>query len=71
MMTASKIADHLSRAIDEKGAASLIVSGGSSPSKLGSPGGRPKDEHRVAALAPMVSLLATTNPSGISASQKG
>jgi 6-phosphogluconolactonase len=31
MMTASKIADHLSRAIAERGAASLIVSGGSSP----------------------------------------
>ena len=30
-MTASKIADHLSRAIAERGAASLIVSGGSSP----------------------------------------
>lgn len=31
MMTTSKIADHLSRAIAERGAASLIVSGGSSP----------------------------------------
>ena len=31
MMTGSKIADHLSRAIAERGAASLIVSGGSSP----------------------------------------
>lgn len=31
MKTASKIADHLSRAIAKKGAASLIVSGGSSP----------------------------------------
>jgi 6-phosphogluconolactonase len=31
MMTASKIADHLSLAIAERGAASLIVSGGSSP----------------------------------------
>ena len=30
-MAANKIADHLSRAIAEKGAASLIVSGGSSP----------------------------------------
>ena len=31
MMTAGKIADHLSLAIAERGAASLIVSGGSSP----------------------------------------
>jgi 6-phosphogluconolactonase len=31
MMTANKIADHLSLAIAERGAASLIVSGGSSP----------------------------------------
>ena len=31
MVTASKIADHLSLAIAERGAASLIVSGGSSP----------------------------------------
>ena len=31
MMAANKIADHLSRAIAERGAASLIVSGGSSP----------------------------------------